>query len=93
MLHEVIRSELLSWPGVEEKRNRFGTELAYFLNGREFAHFHSESQLDVRIRAIADGKHVIENPFSGEWVIVNFSDEQSAIRTIELLRRAYENAL
>lgn len=44
---EKIRKEILSWEGVEEKQNRFGTKMAYFLKNKEFCHFHSNAQMDI----------------------------------------------
>ncbi len=36
-------------PGLEGRRSRYGLGLAYFTGGREIAHFHGETRMDVRL--------------------------------------------
>lgn len=88
-----IRDILMTFPSVVEKPNMFGTKLAYFFREREFAHFHSESQLDIKIsktEAAEIAAQAMENPFSSDWILFNINSEQDARKALLLLKRAYE---
>lgn len=88
-----LRDLLMTFPSVVERQNRFGTKHAYFFREKEFAHFHSESQLDIRIphpeiRGIAP--EAIENPFSSQWILFNINSQEDARKALILLKKAYE---
>jgi hypothetical protein len=90
-LREQIRREILKLPCVVEKENRFGTKMSYFFEEKEFAHFHSDSQMDILKTPKVDkkDKRVEPNPYSEKWIIFNFKAEQDAKDAIELVRMAY----
>ena len=49
--NELLRTGLSALPGVELTRSRFGSgkNLAWRIEGREFAHLHSDTLLDLRL--------------------------------------------
>ncbi|MBI4174936.1 MAG: DUF5519 family protein [Candidatus Aenigmarchaeota archaeon] len=85
-----IRKEILSWKGVEEKPNRYGTP-SFFVNGKEFAHFHSSSQMDIRKpKGFRFGdKRAEKNPYSDEWLLFNFKGKD-AEDIISLVKKVYD---
>lgn len=95
---ELIRNEVLSWPGVEEAPHRFGG-LEFRLGRRELGHLHGEHLADVpfpvRVREelIREGSaqphHVL--PDSG-WVSYPIGGEADVPGAIALFRLAYERA-
>ena len=87
-----LRDMLITFPSVVERQNEFGTKHAYFYRNREFAHFHSENQMDIKIprneiEQIAPD--AIENPFSAQWILFNINSEDDAKRAFLLLQKAY----
>ena len=90
-LREQIRKEILKLPGAAEKENRWGTKLSYFFEDKEFAHFHSESQMDMLKTPKVDKKdrRVEPNPYSEKWILFNFRTEQDAKYVLELVKMAY----
>lgn len=89
-----IHSRILSWENIIEKPNRFGTP-SFFINDNEFAHFHSESQLDVRIpksisQVIKLDKRIEPNPYSDKWFLINFKNENDAKFALNIIRKTYE---
>lgn len=90
-LREQIRKEILKLPGVVEKENRWGTKMSYFFEDKEFAHFHSESQMDILKTPKVDtkDKRVEPNLYSDKWILFNFATEKDAKDVLELVRMAY----
>ncbi len=92
-LFSQLRDMLITFPSVVEKPNMFGTKHAYFCRGREFAHFHSEDQLDIHVSVdeiSGIAADAIENPFSPDWILFNIRSEQDARTAMLLLKKAYE---
>jgi hypothetical protein len=96
---ERIRSEALTWPGVEAHPHRFGgTE--YRLGRREIGHIHGDSLVDipfpkkVRDEIVASGRaqphHIL--PDTG-WVSFYLGEPEDVPRAVGLLRQSYEMAL
>ncbi len=88
-----LRDLLMTFPSVVERQNEFGTKHAYFYRNREFAHFHSENQMDIKVarnEVENIAPEAIENPFSSSWVLFNINSEQDARRAFLLLKKAYE---
>ena len=90
-LQDDIRKEILKLPGVEEKPNRWGTKLSYFANDKEFAHFHSGSQMDIlKTNKVNEKDERVEpNPFSEKWILFNFKTEKDAEDATRLVQAAY----
>lgn len=97
--HEMIRREVLSWPGVMEAPHRFGGG-EFRLGKRELGHLHGDYLADlpfpVRVREelVRDGKamphHIL--PRSG-WVSYPIRDAAAVPGAIALFRLAYERAV
>jgi hypothetical protein len=48
-VNRTLEKKILSLPSVERRKSRFNHETAYFIRGREFAHFHSSNEIDIRL--------------------------------------------
>ncbi|MDB5058277.1 MAG: hypothetical protein JWO59_1749 [Chloroflexi bacterium] len=96
---EMIRREVLSWPGVTTAPHRFGG-VEFLLGKRELGHLHGDRLADlpfpVRVREelVRDGRalshHVL--PESG-WVSYPIHDDASIEGAISLFRLAYDRAV
>ena len=96
--HDIIRDEVLSWPGVTEEPHRFGG-MEFRLGKRELGHLHGDYLADlpfpVRIREelVREGKamphHVL--PQSG-WVSYPIRDASAVPGALDLFRLAYQRA-
>lgn len=97
-VHDDIRAEVLSWPGVTEASHRFGG-LEFRFGKREIGHLHGDALADlpfpvgVRKELVAAGKalphHVL--PASG-WVSLPLRGEESLAGALELFRLSYDRA-
>ena len=96
--HEIIRTEVLSWPGVTEEPHRFGG-MEFRLGKRELGHLHGDYLADlpfpVRVREelVREGKamphHIL--PQSG-WVSYPIRDAGAIPGALDLFRLAYQRA-
>jgi hypothetical protein len=92
---EVVKRELLSWPGVTVHDHRFGG-LEFRVNGREMGHMHGDELADLPFpkdvgkKLIAQGKASLHHfiPQSG-WISYYISQE-GVPGAIELFRMQYE---
>ena len=94
-LTELIRKEILSWEGVSEKKSSYSFVKAFFVNGKEFAHFHSENEMDVNSFAkvpesFFKNKNIKENHYSGNWFIYIFETEKDVEELLELIKQSFE---
>ena len=93
--HELLRTGLSALPGVEFTRSRFGTgkNPAWRIEGREFAHLHSETLLDLRLprtiqsRLRGDSRARFR-PARSEWLELEFHSEQDVSDILALAREA-----
>ena len=46
---KLLNSKILGLPGVDAGKSRWGTEAAYFVDGKEFVHFHDPREIDIRL--------------------------------------------
>ncbi len=98
-IHDVIRAEVLAWPGVTERPHRFGG-IEFLLGGRELGHLHGNRIADlpftrvIRDQLVAAGRarlhHVL--PESG-WVMYDIRSEADVPGAISLFRFSYERAV
>jgi len=44
-----LEKRIIELPGVEQRPSRYGHGASYFTGGREIAHFHGETRMDVRL--------------------------------------------
>lgn len=97
-IHDDIRREVLSWPGVTAEPHRFGG-VEFRLGKREIGHLHGDALADlpfpvkVREELVAAGKamphHVL--PESG-WVSLPLRGAESLAGALELFRLSYDRA-
>ncbi len=97
-IHDDIRRELLSWPGITEQSHRFGG-VQFNLDKREIGHLHGDALADlpfpVRVRKelVAAGKarlhHIL--PDTG-WVSLPLGGAESLVGALELFRLSYDRA-
>ena len=96
--HDIIRDEVLSWPGVTEEPHRFGG-MEFRFGKRELGHLHGDYLADlpfpVRVREelVREGKamshHIL--PQSG-WVSYPIRDASAVPGALDLFRLAYQRA-
>jgi hypothetical protein len=85
-LTERLASSLLEREGVEERRSRFGHEVAFYRAGRELLHLHGEREADVRLGRdrIRERRAELEQrpgvrlraSRSSDWVIVELQRDE-----------------
>lgn len=79
---ERIRAVLTSIDGVLESDSRYKSDLAYWVNGTEIAHFETDHLLDIRLtrRLIRDHRDELRadpavtlRPNSSDWITLDVS--------------------
>jgi hypothetical protein len=93
----MIRGILLSWPGVREAASRFGHGTAFVRDGREFAHFHSAREIDLRltrrvIRTLAPDRRIVKRRAASDWVAFRMSGRADERVACALARIAWSAA-
>ena len=93
-----LLSALAKIDGVEDRPSPVAGGSALFYFGKEFAHFHSDNELDLRltkkvIRAqqLAHPSGSIQHPTrspSSPWIEVRFTTSKDVARAVELVRLA-----
>jgi Family of unknown function (DUF5519) len=94
-LAERLASALLEREGFEERRSRFGHEVAFYRGGREILHLHGEREADVqlgsdRIRTRRDelaarpGVRLRESR-SSDWVTVALESQEDVAFVLALV--------
>jgi len=99
---EELERRLVGIPGVTPKPSRYGHGTSYWSGGREVAHFHGESRMDVRLtreeirrrrsEGTLDPRLRTRGPYS-EWVEVPVADPRDipfALALVEDAVRANE---
>ena len=86
--------------GVEVRASRVAGGIALFFGGKEFAHFHGDNELDLRL-----GKRLIKSlglahPLDSEqhagrspnspWIELRFESDRVVAQTVEMVRRAVQ---
>ena len=96
-MQHTLRDRLVDIDGVLESPSMFKDDLAYWVNGREIAHFEQPTVLDIRltraeIRAIKErlaSDPLIRRRASGsDWVVVDASTPDGVALAVELAERA-----
>lgn len=82
-----LRDAIAAIDGVIEAPSRYKESLAYWVNGKEIAHFESEEFLDIRLtraeirarRAELKASPAVElRPSTSDWITVATSDHRQA---------------
>ena len=95
-IRDSIVSEVIGWPGVEERAHRFGG-VEFRVNGHEIGHLHGDRLADlpfpVRMRKelVASGRARVHHvmPESG-WVSYLIRGEEDVAGALELFRKNYD---
>jgi len=75
-VNAALREHLLAFSGVAERPSRFGSGSAFFRGAREFAHFHSATQIDLRltrkvIATFAADSRLVKRRGASDWIAFN----------------------
>src|SRR3989442_5297718 len=46
---KLLNSKILGLAGVDSRKSKWGAHAAYFVDGREFVHFHARREVDIRL--------------------------------------------
>lgn len=93
---DLLARQLLERNGVEERRSRFGHEVAFFYEGREFLHLHGTKEADIRLgqaaveelrERLSTDSRVRLRDGSSDWVVVNLSRPADVELVLELVTR------
>ena len=99
-VRQELERRLSEIPGVLQKPSRYGHGVSYFTGGREIAHFHGETRMDVRLTKEEIRRHKSEGTLdprmitrgpSAEWVevhVVDVGDIPFAVSVVEEAVRA-----
>lgn len=82
---------------VDEAPSRFGGGLAFRRGRREFAHFHHEREIDLRLpraqRALRGDPRAVLRPGRSDWVAYRLETRDDLEVVLRLLRAAWEAAV
>ena len=91
---DLIRKEILGLPNVKEGVSRYESRPAFLVNGREFAHFHNEEELDIRLPFKAQKiRNASPNPYSSKWLYFKVGTIEDARTVLRLIKQAYQKAV
>ena len=97
-LRQALERELSALPDIRIDRWRDTDLVCVFFKGRDFAHFHSDDVLDIRLspkiireeklpRSIASTKHPNRSKNS-RWIEIEFLTPDDVARLVRLVERA-----
>jgi len=96
MLKQELLKALASIEGLTAEPSAVSGGTALFFRGREFAHFHNDNELDLRLtkkviqaQGIAhptDSTHDPDRSPSSPWIEVRFTKASEVARTAELVK-------
>lgn len=99
-LKQDLLAALAELPGLEARPSPVAGGTALFFRDREFAHFHHDTELDLRltrplIRALglthpADSLQHPGRAASSPWIELRYADADGVRRVVELVRKAIE---
>ncbi|MFQ5761399.1 MAG: luciferase family protein [Candidatus Bathyarchaeia archaeon] len=91
---ERIRKEVLKLDNVKEGVSRFGSRPSFSVEGREFAHFHNDEELDIRL-PFKENKveNAHRNPYTNAWLILDVKSEEDATVALQLIKTAYKRVI
>jgi hypothetical protein len=96
-VRQELEKRLNELPGIERRPSRYGHGASYFTGGREIAHFHGETRMDVRLtkeeirlrkeEGTLDRRLRTRGP-SAEWAEVHIEKESDILFAIALVEDA-----
>jgi hypothetical protein len=93
-----LDSMILSLPGVVRKGSRWKHNTAYIVAGREFAHFHSPREIDVRVtktvlkasrEELREDSRVKFRPRPSDWVTITLAGKEDVAFVFTVVERAW----
>ena len=96
---KLLKSKILSLAGVERRESRWGKDPAYFVDGREFVHFHGRRELDIRLtkRLQGIGRSRLQQDSRigfrkgrSEWITFTVGAEGDLEFALSLIKLAWE---
>lgn len=97
-LEEAVREHARGLDDVDEAPSRFGgTGLAFRRGRREFAHFHPDCELDLRLpravqRTLRDDPRAVFRPSASAWLAYRLETSEDLAVALRLLEAAWEAA-
>lgn len=90
-----LREEILRLSNVEEGTSRFGSTPSFTVNGKEFAHFHNDEELDIRLPLIEYKRipNVSKNPYTSKWIYFRIKNRKHAEVAFQLIKTAYSRVM
>ena len=95
-----LLSELEAIEGFEALTSKVAGGTALFYKGKEFAHFHNEEEIDLRLTRKVIKSMGLQHPprsshhptrsASSNWIEVRFSSDAEAVQVAELVKVAIE---
>ena len=96
-VRQELEQRLAALPGVVRRPSRYGHGVSYFTRGREIAHFHGDTRMDVRltkeeIRLRKEGRtldpRIRTRGPSAEWAEVHVETESDIAFAVALVEDA-----
>lgn len=97
-LEEAVRAAAQALDDVDEAPSRFGGRgLAFRRGRREFAHFHADPEVDLRVpreaqRALRGDPRAVFRPSASDWMAYRLETRADLEVVLRLLRAAWEAA-
>jgi hypothetical protein len=95
---ERLRRRILALPGIIEKGHRVSPH-AYYVGGREIAHFHGPNQIDIHLTQVAQAEALargLAEPHAhaagAGWVTCRFPEPHSVETVLALVEKAHAAA-
>ncbi len=95
---ETLDVKIRALPSVQRKKSRWGHETAYVVGEREFAHFHRQDEIDVRLTRAVQSKMLAElkqdprvklRPRLSDWITITLATEEALDFAFELVKHAW----
>ena len=94
-MNEALRDLILTLPGVVEGKSRFSDRLAYTVGRKEFVHFHSATEVDIRLprkhqRTLPPPLDAIARPKpTSDWIPMPLGGPDDVETAFRLIQAAY----
>ncbi len=94
-----LAARILSLPGVRGEKSRWTSSNAYYVGSREFAHFHNEGDIDVRLTkrvqrerapSLRNDTRVKLRERPSEWVALSLRRTRDVDYAFEMVKLALE---
>ena len=91
-MSDLLSERLLAREGVTRAASKLAKTTAFFAGGREFAHFHGEGEIDIRLPAQHQRDYVTRGPVRprphrSPWIAVRIESEADVDLAMEMIER------